>query len=214
MSSQQIVYNKVPLVLFSGGVDSTYLLNTLLDISDVDVLYVKGPQGIDKVNCELEAREKIFKYFEKYKQFKIRNKFEIDLSAVPCASDFKNAQPLLWLFGAMTVCNGNIHCNVNIAYLMSDDICCKLDTIVKAWNNLCNVTKHEFINIKFPCQYLRKHNVLESIPAKLFKLTWSCESPIQIRNGKYKPCGECIPCITLATEQYRLMKMRSIKKEK
>lgn len=61
--------------------------------------------------------------------------------------------------------------------------------------------------------YTAKSHILSVLPKELLDLTWTCEDPLGEETHDeststfsqiYKPCGKCIPCITHATEKYRL----------
>lgn len=69
---------KVPLLLFSGGLDSTYLVSYMLaENGPVDILYVNGGQAPEKMRLELEARQRNIQFWSaRLLQVELRNAHE------------------------------------------------------------------------------------------------------------------------------------------
>lgn len=221
---------KVPLVLFSGGLDSTYYLYKLLKETDVEILYIKGNQGDVKITAELKARENIIEWLSKKMKFKIRQSFIEDLSSASITRNYKFGQITPWLFGALNVVDSNIHSNVDISYVMKDDINEFIPNIKTAWDNLSYTIHSNPITLRFPLSLYKKQDILNDIPVKLYNLTWVCELP-KATNVKYsdniitveknvdggyrklRPCNNCSACISRKVEEYKykLLNKRSFK---
>jgi 7-cyano-7-deazaguanine synthase in queuosine biosynthesis len=197
--------NRVPLILFSGGLDSSYLLETMLEKSDVDTLYVSGDQHPVKIERELIAREKIIEILEK----RTGNRVRIDHKAtIPhfggmTASTF--VQPMMWLNGALLVSDHYRHTELLVGYVCGDQIGCKLSHIEQAWLNIQTISKWGNIGIRFPLQLTTKQNILERIGSDIVQHIWICETPHKI-DGVIKACKECVPCRTIDTELYKWKK--------
>lgn len=98
----KIPEGKRPLVLWSGGMDSSYLVMTYLERGiDIDFLYVKGPQGSNKIDQELEAIRKMREVFNKKFKGCIYNWYEVDVSNIRANSNHKLAQAYVWMFAAL-----------------------------------------------------------------------------------------------------------------
>ena len=214
------MYNdKVPLLLLSGGLDSTYLLYNLLKTTDVDVLYINGNQNPDKITMELLAIDKIISWFSvknKHNEFQeikysIRNFYKVDANT----SDLEYmgfAQPLSWMFGAIAKYNPNVHSSVKIAYVSGDQISSSLFYLKTAWENLTNVIKTKSIPLEFPLETINKRFILKNIPIPLLKLIWFCELPVKKKRNKYfSACNQCGPCVRHQLELYGISKFPNIK---
>lgn len=199
---------RVPLILFSGGLDSTYLLFEALETTDVDILYVKGPQGDNKITCELNARENILEWLAQNRPFKVRNKDIIDISQATVTQDGKYRQILPWFFGALTIADSYKHSSVQIAYISSDGSSNHATTIGWAWDYLGSSTKNKKVDLAFPLIDVSKQDIMKRMPYELYKKIWVCEIPEKIENDVeptvvWKHCGTCETCINKQTEEYK-----------
>lgn len=187
--------SKRPLVLLSGGLDSTYLAFTLLQKTDIDVLYVKGRQSPLKIEAERTALRKIYSYFQDECRYQIINKYVSDVNNYEFIHDNnKFAQPSIWLFAAVNVIQKH-HGNLQIAYVLGDQITRFVDRISAAWDNLISFTRHSDQKVEFPLLELDKQTIVENMPQDLRELTWTCELPTKLKNGKFKECNHCSACI-------------------
>jgi 7-cyano-7-deazaguanine synthase in queuosine biosynthesis len=188
--------DKRPLLLLSGGLDSTYLAYLLLQETNIDVLYIKAPIVEEKIKAEKKALEKIYAYLNKHCKFKIIRKYEQDVSGVQIgASSRAFAQPNLWLFGALNILEKE-HSDVFISYVSGDQIASCIDRLHSAWEHLVYVTKTTEHDLIFPFRFVSKQFILNRIPKALQKLTWTCEDPKVMKNKSYRKCGTCVPCVT------------------
>lgn len=196
----------VPLILFSGGLDSTYLLKEELDKGPVDILYIEGSQGDNKIKAELLARERIIKYLNKIAKYQIRNSYIYKINSnylVP--TNYKFGQAIFWILGAIVTYNENIHSSVKICYILGDDINIAINDIIISWNALCSFTKHTTIPLLFPLITTKKVDIVKNIDKKLYNLTFTCENPVKKPRSKYfKECGKCTTCINKKVTEYRI----------
>ncbi len=193
----------VPLVLFSGGLDSTYLLSVLLKTTDVDVLYVSGPQGKLKETHEIRARKKIVAWLNKNKPYSVRTQHHWELPNGVPGYAYRFGQVLPWFYSAMTVADGLKHTVVNIAYVMGDQVCQHFAEMTWAWDYMKEVCMSKPVPLRFPLKDTTKVQILNQLEPELLKLVWFCETP-----KKNKPCGECAACINHQVELMRLQLMR------
>lgn len=190
----------VPLLLFSGGLDSTWLLANMLETTDVDILYVTGPQLGAKAVAEQAAQKRILAWVKKNRPYSVRNVFDMQTgNGVPVGVQYRFAQVLPWFYAAMTHATADRHTRVIIAYVQGDGVARHLTELRWAWDYLKVVVMERPVELTFPLQDCSKADLIDTIPADLYKLIWFCETPV-----KRKQCGFCTPCITHKVERLRL----------
>jgi hypothetical protein len=189
--------SKIPLLLFSGGLDSTTMLATQLMKGPCDVLYVRGHQHPDKIAAELTAREKMFAVINSQQGYKVRKQYDIkvDMGFVPYKHQHKFNQPLTWIIGAMMVMEPASHSELQIGYCDGDGMLTHLHDVEIAWNALWQFTKMgESPPVVFPLRYRNKVEMLGALPPELLAHIWVCEMPSR-NAGRVVPCGyRCTPC--------------------
>lgn len=195
---------KRPLILFSGGLDSTYTLTEHLSQGrDVDVLYIKGVAHPDKIEKELEVRKKIIKKANSMFPGKVLAEFE--RSAMDFAANqtkFKQNAP--WLFGALQAVDSNIHSEVLISYISGDGICSEIPHIEDSWKSLNAVSNTEFVPLRFPLKFMAKHLIMHwwrRHNSPFLKMVWTCEVPKRDSLNRIIKCNRCDPCLTWVMEK-------------
>jgi len=199
---------KVPLLLFSGGLDSSYMLQTYLEKGDVETLYVKGAQHPDKVTLELRARTRIIAELEKKtgnrvlkdRVVNLHDLFEGDMP------DRAFVQPITWITGALQVSNGEKHAHLAIGYVSGDQVSSEIPFIHAAWENIQHFTKQNTIPVEFPLKVTTKLMILDNIWPEVVQHVWVCEMPerrgdrIDGVGSKKRPksCEWCAACLTQA----------------
>lgn len=172
--------NRVPLILFSGGLDSSFLLQEELKKGDVEVLYVTGVLHQDKVKMEEERRAKIIDILEETTGNRVRKRHRIDLGIMPFGNmeDSSFTQPPMWLMGALMVSDSRRHSKLLIAYVSGDQIMPQLAHIQAAWDQLQHISKaHDNIPVDFPYRFDSKIYVMEGLHPEVARLVWYCEMP-------------------------------------
>lgn len=201
----------VPLVLLSGGLDSTYLAYEFLKAGDIDILYIDSRQTSNKVNAEKKALQTIVHTLNANSEHKIRNCFlasAVDLGFV--RMQFQQAG--YWIFSALQAFDDRLHNKVCMSYVSGDSILASLSGIKSAWWDLASSIKMQPIPLEFPLQFVTKAQILTRMPQQLIDLTWSCENPISDAAFiGYEACGYCDPCVTKKVELYRQSLLRGSK---
>jgi 7-cyano-7-deazaguanine synthase in queuosine biosynthesis len=193
--------NKRPLLLFSGGLDSTAMLYYELQNTDVDVLYIKGGQHDQKIQAELLARNSILDWLkddrpvepgkEHHQVVRDRSFDSINFAVSP---GILACQPTSWMVAALYHVNPEIHSEVRIAYVMGDDALIYRHEMVNAWNYLLAFSKGvSDIPLVFPLMRWRKENILHHLPIQLVERVWVCELPVW-KGQTITACGKCRPC--------------------
>jgi 7-cyano-7-deazaguanine synthase in queuosine biosynthesis len=201
--SQTSNNTRVPLILFSGGLDSTYLVSEALKTSDVHVMYVVGPQDPIKVTKELEARENIKRYLVDNREFKILHDYTYVDNTNTTIQDSKYVQVLSWINAAMRICDAGIHSSVQIGYVDGGGIQYYIPELVQCWDCLSKVVKRSPVELLFPLATTPKNFILKKMEKELYNLTWVCEYPYP-SNDVYEPCTYCDPCVTRTTELFKI----------
>lgn len=206
---------KHPLLLLSGGLDSSYMLLKQLELGDVHTCYIDNGQHRDKVPVELAARKKVIAYAEQATGNRVLSDTIVEVDArTPIKTTDKEGhsrtqyrhipdvawgQPFGWLYGLMFVVDGRIHSEVNIGYLMNDQISQRFENIRSAWDQTVYFTKVTPIEMKFPLSLHTKNQVFDRMPKELMKDLWICDAPWVKDDGLTHPCGECTSCDTIRT---------------
>jgi 7-cyano-7-deazaguanine synthase in queuosine biosynthesis len=185
---------RVTLVLFSGGLDSTYLVSHMLsDDGPVDILYVNGGQCPNKIAMELEARDRLIAQMNEYYPNKIRNSYEFLLPTYRHHGDNKKwTQPNAWLQGAFSILDPELHNNVRVAYVSDDGahFGYHLRHLEDQWLAMQKMGfKGEPVPIEFATLHMTKLDIMEGIDKRLLPNVWVCELP-----KDRKACGGCSPC--------------------
>lgn len=213
--------NKVPLILLSGGLDSSFLLQEKLKEGDVEVLYITGLLGEDKMHEEKERRERIIKILEKDTSNRVRKRHTVDLGVIPFGdmADGALSQPSMWMFGALMVSDANRHSELCIGYVLGDHISSNLGHVTNAWTALQSFSKRSGnVEVTFPLMYHAKDDILRLIHPEVMRHIWYCEAPrkniktinvetipeaLGVEYTRIRPCGKCGSCLTMGSALYR-----------
>lgn len=199
--------DKLPLILFSGGLDSTYLLYDTLKTTDCDILYVAGAQGSNKIKAELAAIEKLRAVFKQLLcgddvKYRIRKFYQISIG--PDGREGRQygfSQPGQWIYGAYCCIDPALHSKLLVAYVQGDQINARVPFIQAAWDNLyqgcVNPTgEYQQIPLETPLVVsVTKQQILSVLPWELLEHVWVCELPETTEHeNEFRPCGRCMAC--------------------
>ena len=188
-SKQRVIY-----ILWSGGLDSTFLIQHLLDQdpkAKVIAGYVEILNNDVKTPMELRAVKRLAQILKS----KYQDRFEWRKTVYKCevawCTDYALLyQPPIWIHAAMVTCPGNAT-EVAIGYVMGDcaiSYLSEIRAIFKAYSGLCQTP---FPKLTFPLMKWDKTEIVDRMdPLLKPHIVW-CERP----EGKnFKPCGTCPPC--------------------
>lgn len=211
--------DKRPLVLFSGGLDSTFnMLRHTIEGESVDYVYIDGGQGKNKVEAEQATIDRIVNALQEHarrKEKHVRHRFstwplsKVNFCNTPSAGW---RQPIPWLVSALEVVDPAKHSVVEVSYVQGDEIISRIPELKAAWAAMWSVTKlGEVVPLEFPLKDISKQAILCQMPAELYNLTWVCETPISQTFAWPKSCIEygrssgarCRACETRLVELYR-----------
>lgn len=188
--------SKVPLIVFSGGMDSSYLLQEALKEGDAEVLYVKMAQAPEKVVKELAARQEIIRTLEGLYPGRVTRQYLVDIGWMFAGEQqWAFRQPAAWLFGALEVVDYNKHSEVQLGYVAGDQMAGDLSYLSNAWDSLIAISRHDHVPMNFPIRRWTKQMVLNAIDPVLMQHVWVCETPDSGEDG-FVACGSCGACQT------------------
>jgi hypothetical protein len=213
--------NKRPLVLFSGGMDSTSLISWFLHFTNVDVFYVQANVHPWKQQKEKEARELIKARFAEQRKtsdiHRIVDDFELEMNGLYAQThNYSLVQPISWLTAALIKFNPTVHSGVAVGYLLGDQAPAfrkELEDFWRAGWVLLRGRGMEPPPVWFPLLDFgnTKKNIVEMLDLDLRKLCWVCETPKlkpshrkypddKVPNKQIIACGTCMPCTTLKNQ--------------
>lgn len=206
---------KRPLVLFSGGLDSTFRMYQHSDAGrNADYTYVDAGQSAEKVKIEQASVERVLQWLHKRKPDAYHQCHRYPNSKVNFANgvDVGWSQPIPWLICALEIVDPSRHSAVEISYVMGDEIGSRIPALKEAWAALWPIAKKsEFVPLEFPLMDVSKQNILYNMPPDLYDLTWVCELPRSHIFEAPTCCiamershnSRCRACETRMTELYR-----------
>lgn len=196
------------LCLWSGGLDSTYLLIRLLDAGyKVETLYVEIPENEPKVAREKGAIEKLLKI--------LRNKyyyFEHHTVTIPAVPGAMLAQPLAFLYGGfLTSCQRDHFAYFASSYVLNDDALSFINDIQKTWKSFEWNYEGKLPRLIFPLMKMPKSiiwfEMKKFLADDIALLTW-CEGA-----DKEDHCGHCRPCNRMAEFIEQLPELFDVRKK-
>lgn len=181
--------NKKVLIAWSGGLDSTFLIQYYLNLGYV----------VDVVNCNLRnggpeqmkreqvAMKKMMKGYFRDKPVTLIGTSHVALDGY-CFSALNLSQVPVWIFNLISYLRTD-HTEVAIGYVMNDDAVSFLDIITGIWNSYAGIVGAPLPPIMFPLTKYKKWRIWDELHSELRKhVTW-CESP-----EKTVRCGFCPSC--------------------
>ena len=180
-------------VLWSGGLDSTYLIYWYLShFPQVKVVghYIELVNNDQKTKMEKAACDKLAKLFKE----RFPDRFEWSCgSSFQVRTGFNEVcfkQLPFWLLGGLFIPPVD---TMAIGYVMNDDAISYITEIKKAWRSLQFVRRSSSIILEFPLTQIKKDEILDNLPSEFKEHVVWCEQPIT-EDGVQKPCGRCVSC--------------------
>ena len=188
------------LLMFSGGLDSTYLLYKLLKESD-DHLWVHHIQLMSKENRWREERKAVkqiiqycksnirdFSYSESIWKFNFTKYFAYDIEVVA----FVAAQIIPNIYsknlGPVYVVTGRVKNDDEAQSSLN-----QTEHTDLLWKTLCKRHSGKVINeLHRPIRHMYKKELIPELPKELFDMVWYCRRP---QNGQV--CNVCRTCLQM-----------------
>lgn len=213
-----MIEDAVPLVLFSGGVDSTYLLyKTLKEYKKVRVISAALTIQTEKSIRETDARQLIL---DELHQMRGEDPTigEVRIGHTACIHDGQTSvtalcQPLHWITLATAYSLPNTN-EVRIGYVKDDGPYTDNKNFQALWKAACVVTGCRSQDgqpplLTFPLANMTKDEIIQAIPSRLLRFTTWCED-----GGTLDACGYCSPCRRMKKAIFKLNEDNSLDEEK
>lgn len=200
-------------VLFSSGLDSTYLVyKNLEEGNDVTPVYIEIKNNENKAKIEKQNVKMLYKLFRK-KYHNINSpKFvvAIDVNVIDHSLIF--SQVPIWIFGMMYMPLTRFD-EIHIGYVANDDAISyakEIQTLFNAYKWLCHKPE-KFPKLKFPLLKHKKYQMVDELPEEYKPFVTSCENPKLLhyymkvdedRMQFFEPCGQCDPCKRIIRDQH------------
>ena len=198
-------------ILFSGGLDSTYLMwKALKDGHDVYPIYISIKNNENKVLIEKQQCILLIDEFNKEfnKEIILNDSVTVE---VYNSNNLAFAQPFLW----STLVNVGLEGNpteIQIGYVYGDAVIAYIPDIKKMYNSAKPFIRYQ-PKLTFPLIKKHKDDIVDELPEQYRKLIVSCENPTyknySITNKEtgfkyrfFEPCGECEVCRKIIDNSY------------
>lgn len=188
------------IILWSGGLDSTYLVYDCLKKGyNVYPVYIKLLNNTSKTEMELDVIKKIS---EKMKEMFPNNFNELKITmSINIDYHYHNnyfQQLPIWILGILFSIKDDID-EIYLGYVTGDDAISYLNEIKKIYKSYSPIVSN-LPKLLFPLSKTLKLEILNKLPSVLTDLTKTCEIPKKIKNEitneiEYIECGQCDTCI-------------------
>lgn len=193
-------------VLFSGGLDSTYLIwKNLSDGNVVVPIYAEILNNKDKSVIEKNRVELLFNEFRKEFGDKIKYvEYPVNIQVQSSDGLFFKQLPI-WLLSMLYSHEDRID-EFQIGYVMNDDMVSYVDDVKNIYKSYESVMNFQ-IPLTFPLLKNGKNQIADKLPSKYLSLTYSCENPRIIGDVNadyvdYEPCCKCPACKKIISSDY------------
>jgi len=193
-------------VLFSGGLDSTYLVwKNLKDGNIVQPIYIEIENNTNKTKLEKNRIELLYKEF--IKEFSSDNIKSVNYPlSVGVNGGFNSVslkQVPIWIMGLLTSQNNSLFyidniTELQISYVLGDDAISYLDDINSIYKAYNKIASQPLVPLRFPMTKTCKNQIADALPQQYLDLIVSCEEPRNVNDESeifdYDPCGYCAAC--------------------
>lgn len=200
---------KEVIVLFSSGLDSTYLVyKNLMEGHTVRPVYVEIKNNENKSTIEKQNMHMLYELFQKYYDNIVQPVVVSEVMMNNVSSHLIFKQLPIWIFSIAYLSYYSVD-EIQIAYVANDDALSYIDEIKKFYR------AHKWLHtvkqpkLVFPLIKDVKREMMDKLPAEYKPYISSCENPqlqpyrMHVKNPDgevlkklqlYKPCGSCTPC--------------------
>jgi 7-cyano-7-deazaguanine synthase in queuosine biosynthesis len=201
--------SKKVAVLFSGGLDSTYLVwKNLTDGNEVQPIYVEIENNKIKTILEKNRTKLLVNEFRKDNDFvdkihDVRNILKVNVDAREDSLLFK--QVPVWILAIVFAQDLNVD-EIQIGYVANDDAIGYLQDIQNVYKSYEPLMRY-LKPLVFPLSKEPKYKMAHSLPEIYRKFIFSCENativgPEDAEFIEYEPCCECTPCTHAIQDEY------------
>ena len=205
---------KVVGVLFSGGLDSTYLVyKNLKEGNIVRPIYIEIENNYNKVILEKNRIEHLIKIFDEefnnennYYNRKIHPISHIIKTNVNASEDSIYLKQIpIWIVGLLYGQGLGVD-EFQIGYVCGDDSTSYIQDMKDIYYSYEKISE-KLIPIEFPLSKTKKREIFHELPEKYRKYIYTCECPDIVGNEKdelieYHACCSCPACTTIIMSNY------------
>lgn len=186
--------DKSCLVLWSGGLDSTFLIEKRLQEGwQVEAAYVEIENNYDKVERELQAVNTLKEHFSNQEKFTyLGTVYSCLVESSADAGSLHLRQLPIWIAASTYLSSRPIQ-EICLGYVENREI---IDSIHKLWEAWAPLFKKEPPKLTFPLLEggFSKKKIIQESPDWLIESTVFCEENFD--SEETHPCGKCKPCLT------------------
>ena len=194
-------------VLFSSGLDSTYLVyKNLKEGNVVYPIYIEIENNVNKTILEKNRIELLYKKFAEEFPDNIRYIQHIMRTNVNASENSIHLKQVpVWIIGLLFSQGLDVE-EIQIGYVCGDDSTSYIEDMKEIYY-LYERLSEKLIPIEFPLTKLKKWQIIQYLPEKYHKYLYSCESPNVIGRKtdefiEYEACCECTACKTIIISDY------------
>jgi len=187
-------------VLFSGGLDSTYLIwDNLRKGNRVYPFYFTIKNNLHKPELEKNRINLLYKsFYETYGDLINPPEYVMSVEVMSVKSKLHLQQLPVWILG-LQYCQMDFLDETQIGYVMNDDAISYIDDIRNIYQSYNKISDNQ-IPLEFPLIKHKKEEIYNELPKIYRDLTITCENPTIINSNNseildYESCGTCAPCI-------------------
>ena len=193
---------KTVIVLFSGGLDSTYLLwKNLKEGNSVHPVHITIKANQKKTIIEKNAIDKIYAMAKEEFPDKLGKLSHVyEFNGIDLQQNVGWAQLPVWMLGILYSPTLSYASEVQIGYVMGDDIVSYKKEIKNIFNSyrpfLNDDSKH--VKLKFPLYQKGKRDIINELPKKYLTRVVFCEDPQGVKetgedvfHTNCETCGSC-----------------------
>lgn len=185
------------LLLWSGGCDSTHILETYLNTGFTVRTIGLSHQNVHSSDKMRAARTKIRKWFRRRKkkewphtEVTVKHEGSFDASTHPDGMGL--SQPLIWLPPAMLYLEKEEE-DLAVGYIKGDDVWHRWPQVLQMFEAMKKM-RDQSGSLVTPAEWTSKAQVIHGLHKELLRLCWWCESP----DSDGDECGKCASCLTHA----------------
>lgn len=186
------------MILFSGGLDSTYLVyKNLREGNIVYPIYLEILNNEDKVLIEKNQIKLLYNIFSnEYSNIRPIT-FPMKFGAYNSFHELGLTQAPVWIFGMIySGLLSNVD-EIHVGYVMNDDAISFINDFKRIYMSFKGLLNVEMPPLQFPLFKTKKIEIFANLPEKYKELTITCEHPILNNKGDkltFNPCGHCDTC--------------------
>lgn len=196
-------------VLWSSGIDSTYLILKLLEKGyRVKAGYIEIVNNAKKTRMEKQAIQKMWPQIEnRFNNFEFVGTIYKAHNTAPRGRGIKYKQVPYFMHGLLLAPTTDYRA---LGYVAGDSAVKNLENIRAVYNSYGLIYNGELPKLVFPLRTTNKATIISYMKDRysgIFNNCVWCENPI---GTEFVPCNECTPCVRRLNEMESLDKLSAV----